>query len=128
MFLFCHIYLIYQIYMILYPTLIFLYELFLVIIVFLFGTILSCMVAQFILQNIHIFNSNKSSIILIISIILYLSIIVFLLFNIRLTLKNYILNDGLVDSGFFIVGPIIGIFLFQKIFVKKLIKKYLKNT
>jgi hypothetical protein len=114
--------------MILYPTLIFLYELFLVIIVFLFGTILSCMVAQFILQNINMFNSKKNSIILIISIILYLSIIVFVLFNIRLTLKNYILNDGLVDSGFFIVGPIIGIFLFQKIFVKKLIKKYLKNT
>jgi len=107
---------------------IFLYELFLVIIVILFGVISSCMFSQFILNNIFTINSKKHIIIQIISIILYLSIIVFLLYFIRLTLKKYIVNDELVDSSYFIVGPIIAIFLLDKSFVKTLIKKYLRNT
>ena len=108
-----------------FDILFFLCELFLVIIVILFGTISSCMISQFILENIHIFNSKKHIIIQILSIILFLSIIVFFLYFIRVTLKKYILNDDLVNSSYFIVGPIIGIFLLQKIFVKKIIKKYI---
>ena len=86
------------------------------------------MFAQFILNNIFTINLKKHFIIQIISIILYLSIIVFLLYFIRLTLKKYIVNDELVDSSYFIVGPIIAIFLLDKSFVKKLIKKYLRHT
>jgi len=86
------------------------------------------MFSQFILNNIFTINSKKHIIIQIISIILYLSIIVFLLYFIRLTLKKYIVNDELVDSSYFIVGPIIAIFLLDKSFVKTLIKKYLRNT
>ena len=92
----------------------FVYELFLVIIVILFGTLLSCIFANSILKHISVLNSKKISM-KIISIILYLSIVVFLLYFIRLTLKKNILNDDLINSGFFIVGPIIALFILHKL-------------
>ena len=107
---------------------VFLCELFFVVILILFGAIASNMIAKIILKNINMFNSNKNSMMLLLSIILYLSIIVFLLYFIRLVLKKLIINDDLIESGFFIVGPIVGIFFLHKIFVKKMVKKYLKYT
>ena len=110
--------------MILNSVFVFSYELFLVVIVILFATISSCIIAKFILQNLHIFNLKKSIVIQILLVILYLSVIVCLLYFTRLTLKKYILNDDLINSSYFIVGPIIGIFFLNKLFVKKIIKKY----
>ena len=112
--------------MILNSTLNFLFELFLVVTIILFGTVSSIIISASFLKMLVSYKFFKNH--TLITLGLYLYIIVILLYIVRLFLMQFISNFLLVQSGFVIVGPIIGVTLLNNSFVTKFMHKTFINN